>query len=117
MIGPLGSIMCAVVCLGLPMVSGTLGVAGISFLRDDWILIPFEILCCGAFLWTFERGRQAHGRLSAVLLAFAAAGMLLGSMLLTGIRSKTAVVFGSILLIVATALNQLFLRKCLLHVA
>ncbi len=110
-IAPLGSILCAVVCLGLPIVSGALGAAGISFLRDDWILIPFEILCCGALLWAFERGRRAYGRLIAVLPAFAAACMLLGSMLLTGIRSKSAAVFGCMLLIAATALNQVFLRK------
>jgi hypothetical protein len=58
---PLGAVMCAVVCLGLPVVSGTLGVAGMDVLRDDRLLIPFEVLCCVACLWTFERGRQVHG--------------------------------------------------------
>jgi hypothetical protein len=112
MIAPLGAILCAAVCLGLPVVSGTLGIAGMNFLRDDRLLIPFEVLCCGAFLWTFERGRRVHGKLIVVLLAFAAAGTFLGSMLLTGIRSKTAVLLGCIILIVATVLNQVFLRRC-----
>src|SRR5260370_14697327 len=106
--GPLGAVMCAVACLGLPVVSGALGVAGMNFLRDDRLLIPFEVLCCGAFLWTFERGRQAHGRLIAVWLAFVAAGALLGSMFLTSIRSKAAVLFACIVLTVATALNHVF---------
>jgi hypothetical protein len=112
MIGPLGAVMCAVVCLGLPVVSGTLGVAGMNFLRDDRLLIPFEFLCSGAFLWTFERGRQVHGRLIVVLLAFVAAGTLLGSMFVTGIRSKAAVLFACIVLTAATALNQVFLKRC-----
>jgi hypothetical protein len=111
-IGPLGAIVCAVVCLGLPVVSGTLGVVGMSFLRDDRLLVPFEVLCCGAFLWTFERGRQAHGRLIAVWLAFVAAGALLGSMFLTSIRSKAAVLLACIVLTAATALNQVFLKRC-----
>ena len=111
-IGPLGAVMCAVVCLGLPVVSGTLGVAGMDFLRDDRLLIPFEVLCCGAFRWTFERGRQVHGRLIVVWLAFVAAGTLLGSMFLTGIHSKAAVLFACIVLTTATALNQVFLKRC-----
>jgi hypothetical protein len=103
--------MCAVVCLGLPIVSGTLGVAGINFLRDDRLLIPFEVLCCVAFLWALERGRQVHGRLIVVWLAFVAAGTLLGSMFLTGIHSKAAVLFACIVLTAATALNQVFLKR------
>jgi hypothetical protein len=112
MIGPLGAVMCAVVCLGLPVVSGTLGVAGMNFLRDDRLLIPFEFLCSGAVLWTFERGRQVHGRLIAVWLAFVATGTLFGSMFLAGIHSKSAVLFASIVLAAATALNQVFLKRC-----
>ncbi len=112
MTGPLGAILCAVVCLGLPVVSGVLGVAGINFLMDDRLLIPYEILCCGAFLWSFERGRQKHGNFIALLLAFVAAGMLIGSMLLSGTRSKAAVLIGCIVLIVAATLNQVFLKGC-----
>jgi hypothetical protein len=111
-IGPLGAVICAVVCLGLPVVSGTVGVAGLNFLRDDRLLIPFEVICCGAFLWTFERGRQVHGRLIVIWLAFIAAGMLLGSMFLTGTHSKGAVLFACIVLTAATALNQVFLKRC-----
>jgi hypothetical protein len=111
-IGPLGAVICAVVCLGLPVVSGTLGVAGISFLPDDRLLIPFEVLCCVAFLWAFERGRQVHGRLIVIWLAFVAAGTLLGSMFLSGVHSKAAVVFACIVLTAATALNQVFLKRC-----
>jgi hypothetical protein len=111
MIAPLGAVICAVVCLGLPVVSGTLGVAGMSFLRDDRLLLPFEVLCCGGFLWTFERGRQVHGRLIVIWLAFVAAGMLLGSMSLEGMHSKAAVLFACIVLTAATALNQVFLKR------
>jgi len=104
--------MCAAVCIGLPAISGTLGVAGMNFLQDDRLLIPFEVLCCVAFLWSFERGRQVHGRLIVIWLAFVAAGTLLGSMFLAGIHSKAAVVFACIVLTAATALNQVFLKRC-----
>jgi hypothetical protein len=110
-IGPLGAVMCAVVCLGLPVVSGVLGVAGMNSIRDDRLLIPFEVLCCAAFLWSFERGRQTHGKFIVVGLALIAAGTLLGSMFLTGVRSKSAVVLACIVLIAATALNQVFLKR------
>jgi hypothetical protein len=61
-IGPLGAVVCAVVCLGLPVVSGALGVVGMNSFKDDRLLIPFEIASCAAFLWSFERGRQVHGK-------------------------------------------------------
>jgi len=111
-IGPLGAIICAVVCLGLPVVSGALGIAGMNFLRDDRLLIPFEILCCGTFLWTFERGRQIHRRIVIMWLAFVAAGMLLVSMFLSSILSEATVVFACIVLATATVLNRIFLKRC-----
>ena len=110
--GALGAVLGAVVCLGLPAVSGALGVAGMTFLRNDRLLIPLEVVCCGAFLWTFKRGRQVHGKFVAMWFAFAAAGVLLGSMFLTAVLSKAAVVFALILLAVATRLNQVFLKRC-----
>lgn len=110
--GVLGATLCAVVCLGLPAVSGALGAAGMKFLRDDRLLIPLEVLCCGVFLWTFERGRQVHGRLIALWFAFVAAGVLLGSMFLISALSKAAVALGLILAAVATRLNQVFLKRC-----
>ena len=110
--GPLGAVMCAVACLGLPVVSGALGIAGMNFLRDDRLLIPFEILCCGTFLWTFERGRQIHRRIVIMWLAFVAAGMLLVSMFLSSILSEATVVFACIVLATATVLNRIFLKRC-----
>lgn len=110
--GSLGAALCAVVCLGLPAVSATLGVAGITFLRDDRVLIPLEVLCCGVFLWTFERGRQQHGRHIAIWIAFLAAAVLLGSMFLSAALSRATVVFALIFIAVAMRLNQVFLKRC-----
>lgn len=110
--GVLGAALCAVVCLGLPVASGTLGLAGLAFLRDDRLLIPLEVLCCGAFLWTFERGRRVHGRSVALWFACLAAGLLFGSMFLAAAVSKLAIVLALITISVATGLNQAFLKRC-----
>jgi hypothetical protein len=110
-IAPLGAIACAVVCLGLPIVSGALGVAGMNFLRNDRLLIPFVLVCCAAFLWTFERGRRVHGKLIVIVLAFIAGGTVLGSMFLTGMLSKTVLAFGCILLTVVLMLEKFFLKR------
>jgi len=112
LIGPIGAIMCALVCLGLPVVSGLLGIAGMNFVRDDRILIPVEVLCCGTFLWTFERGRKIHGRSITIWLAFTAAGMLMVSMFIPSRVSKVAVVFACIVLAAATVLNWVLLKRC-----
>ena len=109
--GVLGAVLCAVVCLGLPAVSATLGVAGITFLRDDRLLIPLEVLCCGAFLWNFQRGRLVHGRHIATWFAFVAAGVFLGSMFLTPALSKGAIALALLFITVATTLNQVFLNR------
>ena len=112
LIGPIGAITCAVVCLGLPVVSGLLGIAGMNFLRDDRLLIAFEVLCCGTFLWTFERGRHIHGRLITTWLALAAAGMLLVSMFLPSNVSRVSVVLACIALAAATVINRVLLKRC-----
>lgn len=113
MIGPVGAIACAVVCLGLPAVSGALSVLGMKAFRDDRLLIPFEGLCCAVFLWSFERGRQVHGKFIVMGIALLAAGTFMGSMLLAGARSKAAVVFACVLLTLATVLNRRLLKRCL----
>lgn len=112
MIGSLGAIACAVVCLGLPAVSGALSVLGMKAFRDDRLLIPFEVLCCAVFLSSFERGRRIHGKPTAMGIALVAAATFLGSMFLTGVRSKAVVVFACVLLTSATALNQRLLKRC-----
>ena len=112
LIGPIGAITCAVVCLGLPVISGLLGIIGMNFLRDDRLLIAFEVLCCGTFLWTFERGRKIHGRLITTWLALAAAAMLLGSMFLPNNVSRVSVVLACVALAAATVLNRILLKKC-----
>ena len=112
MVGPVGAIACAVVCLGLPAVSGVLGFLGMKAFRDDRLLLPFEVLCCAVFLWSFERGRQTHGKFVALGIALVAAGTFLGSMFLSGGRSKAAVVCACALLTAATILNQRLLKIC-----
>jgi len=110
--GPIGAVVCAVICLGLPIVSAALGVAGMSVLRDDRILIPFELLCCGAFLWTLEQGRRVHRRSLALWLALIAAGALLGSMFIPRTLSRIGVVGGCAVLVVSMMFNRRSLKRC-----
>jgi hypothetical protein len=112
MAGPVGAVICAVICLGVPIVSATMGVFGINILRQDRLLIPLELLCCGAFLWAMKQGRRVHHRSSALWLALLAAGTFVGSMFAPKALSAVCVVGGCAVLGASIVLNRRSLKRC-----
>jgi hypothetical protein len=112
MTGPVGAVICAVICLGVPIVSASLGVIGMDLLGQERLLIPLELLCCGAFLWAMEQGRRVHHRSSALWLAVLAAGTLVGSMFVPRALSGVCVVGGCAVLGASIVLNRRLLKRC-----
>jgi MerC mercury resistance protein len=111
MAGPVGAVICAVICLGVPIVSATLGVVGMNILRQDRLLIPLELLCCTAFLWAMERGRRVHHRSSTLWLALLAAAAFVGSMFAPRALSGVYVVGGCAVLGASIVLNRRSLKR------
>ena len=85
---PFGAFICAIICLGVPVVSVTLGMAGAGFLRNDRPLIPSELLCCAMLVWSLVKSRRAHGKAVALWLGLFAVGPFLSSMFISGTASK-----------------------------
>jgi hypothetical protein len=112
MAGPVGAVICAVVCLGIPIVSASLGVVGMNILRQDGLLIPLELVCCAAFLWAMEQGRRMHHRSSVLWLALLAAGTFVGSMFAPRALPGVCVVGGCAVLGASIALNRMSLKRC-----
>jgi MerC mercury resistance protein len=112
MAGPVGAVICAVICLGVPIVSASLGVFGMNILQQDRLLIPLELLCCAAFLWAIEQGRRVHHESSALWLALIAAGTFVGSMFAPRALSGVCVVGGCAVLGASIVLNRRSLKRC-----
>jgi hypothetical protein len=108
--GPFGALACAIICLGMPVVSAALGLAGAGFLRNDRLLIPGELLCCAMLLWSLLKSRRSHGKSVAAWLGTCAIGAFLGSMFLSGMESKASVGFGLFILVASLLLNRHFHR-------
>jgi hypothetical protein len=111
MAGPVGAVICAVICLGVPIVSASMGVIGMNIFRQDRLLIPLEPLCCVAFLWAIEQGRRVHHESSALWLALLAAGAFVGSMFVPRALSGVCVVGGCAVLGASIALNRRSLKR------
>jgi hypothetical protein len=112
MAGPVGAVICAVICLGVPIVSASLGVFGLNILRQDRLLIPLELLCCAAFLWAIEQGRRVNHESSALWLALIAAGTFVGSMFAPRALSGVCIVGGCAVLGASIVLNRRSLKRC-----
>lgn len=110
--GPFGALICAIICLGMPVVSAILGVVGAGFLRDDRLLIPCEVLWSAMLLWSLIKGRRSHGNSLAMRLGLCAVGAFLGSMFISGLGSKISVGLGFLALSASLLLNRHFSLRC-----
>lgn len=102
-VGGFGVFACVVCCVSIPSVVALLSTLGLSFLRNDRLLLPAEAVSLAILMVTLVRSRARHGRISPLLLGLVAgAWMFFGLMspaplgtvaALTGALSIVAVVF------------------------
>ena len=111
--GVVAATAAALCCAGAPIIVSVLAAAGLSFLRNDAILLPVIIIALAAALWGFWRGRQLHGVSSPLMVAIAGAvALLLGVVVLHGLVAKVAIGLGAVLLLVATVWNARLPQSC-----
>jgi mercuric ion transport protein len=73
----------ALCCAGAPIIVSILSAAGLSFLRNDAILLPIIAIALGVALWGFWRRRRVHrvsgpfvlGAVGAVVLVTGVVGL------------------------------------------
>ena len=111
--GVVAATAAALCCAGAPIIVSVLAATGLSFLRNDAILLPVIIIALAAALWGFWRGRQLHGVRGPLIVAVAgSAALLLGVVVLHGLIAKVAIGLGAVLLLVATVWNTRLPQTC-----
>ncbi len=104
--GVTGAILASLCCAGAPMILSVLAALGLSFLRNDRILLPFIGLSLAVALWGFWQGRRFHNAYGPLLLALAASATLIaGVVFIHGFPARVLIGVGAIGLVVATVWN------------
>jgi hypothetical protein len=87
-----GAIVCSVACAGSPVVVGALSAVGLSFLRNDWLLVPLEIASIGLVIRGLPRTRE--------IAAFGGSALLIG-MYQSGVSAAVLIGLGAAFLLAA----------------
>ena len=109
------SVLCAVHCVVMPLIVGSLAAAGIGWLHNEaleWLILGSSLaIGLRAFLPAF---RRRHGKKRCLWLFSAGmASILLGRLTQHGSLPDTSfVIFGAVLIISAHAMNHYFCARC-----
>lgn len=104
--GVTGAILASLCCAGAPIILSVLAALGLSFLRNDRILLPFIGISLAVALWGFWQGRRIHGASGPLLLAVSAsAALVAGVVFVHGFPARVLIGIGAIGLVVATVWN------------
>jgi mercuric ion transport protein len=105
--GVLGALFAALCCAGLPVIVGALSAVGLSFLRNDAILLPLLVISLVVALWGLVRGRDLHGSSGPFLL-----GTVGGLSLVLAVRGFGWLLWpGTVLLVGAVVWNVAARRR------
>lgn len=111
--GVLGAAFAALCCAGTPLIVSGLAAVGLSFLRNDAILLPLMFASLAAALWGFWHGRAVHGSAAPVALAVAGgAALVAGVVFIHGFPAKQVIWAGAVALLSATVWNLILRRQC-----
>ena len=96
----------ALCCAGAPIVLSVLSATGLSWLRNDGILLPIIAIALALALWGFGRRRRVHGVSGPLVLGVVGAvALMAGVLVLHGVASKVGIGAGTVSLFAATIWN------------
>lgn len=104
--GVVAATCAALCCAGAPIILSVLSAAGLSFLRNDAILLPVIVVAIALALWAFWRRKRVH-RVSGPLVFGTVGGIMLvaGVGVLHGMVAKACIGAGTVLLFAAAIWN------------
>ena len=111
--GVVAATCAALCCAGAPIIVSILAATGLSFLRDDAILLPVIGVALLIALWGFWRSRKVHK--SSGPLAIGVVGsvaLVAGVVYLHGMIAKVFIGVGAVLLLAATVWNARLPQSC-----
>jgi len=104
--GVVAAACAALCCAGAPIVLSVLSATGLSWLRNDAILLPIIAVTLGLALWGFWRRRRVHGVSGPLALGFVGSvALVAGVVVLHGMASKLGIGVGTVSLFAATIWN------------
>lgn len=104
--GAVAATCAALCCAGAPIIVSVLAATGLSFLRNDAILLPVIAIAIAVALIGFWRGRAIHHSATPFMLGvLGSIGLALGVVLLHGFVAKLFIGAGAIALLIATIWN------------
>jgi hypothetical protein len=111
--GVVAATCAALCCAGAPIIVSVLAASGLSFLRNDAILIPVIGIALVIAMWGFWRSRHVHASSIPLVVGFVGSVLLVvGVVFLHGMIAKVSIGAGSVLLLVATVWNARLPRAC-----
>ena len=111
--GVVAATCAALCCAGAPIALSVLSATGLSFLRNDTILLPVIVAALFFALWGFWRRRRVHRSWAPFFVGSTGSVVLLtGVVLLHGGVAKAAIAAGALLLFAATIWNARLAVAC-----
>ena len=103
----------ALCCAGAPIILSVLAATGLSFLRNDAILIPVIGVALLVALWGFWTGRRLHGSWGPFVLGVTGSvALVAGVVFIHGMPAKVLIGVGALTLLGATIWNARVPRAC-----
>jgi mercuric ion transport protein len=96
----------ALCCSGAPILLSVLSATGLSWLRNDLILLPIIAIALVLALWGFWRSQRVHGVSGPLILGLlGSVALVTGVLVLHGVESKVGIGAGTLALFAATIWN------------
>jgi hypothetical protein len=111
--GAVAATCAALCCAGAPIIVSVLAATGLSFLRNDAILLPVIAIAITIALYGFAKGRGLHGSSAPLVIGIpGSVALIAGVVVLHGIVSKVAIGSGALALLAATIVNARLGARC-----
>lgn len=111
--GVIAASCAALCCAGAPIILSVLAATGLSFLRNDAILIPIIGGALLVALWGFWTGRRLRGSWGPFVLGLVGSvALVAGVVFVHGLPAKMLIGGGALLLLAATIWNTRLPSAC-----
>jgi hypothetical protein len=111
--GVVAATTAALCCAGAPIIVSILAATGLSFIRDDAILLPVIVTTLVIAIWGFWKSRQRHRRNGPLAVAtMGAISLVWGVVWLHGAIAKWAIGIGTAFLLVTAIWNARLAKAC-----
>lgn len=116
--GVVAATCAAFCCAGAPIIVSMLAAAGLSFLRNDALLLPVIGVALAVALWGFWRRRRTHRSLGPFVVGLiGSVALVAGVVVLHGMLAKMFMAAGSLALLSAAIWNALLPNACVAPLA